>query len=140
MRCKDRDPMSSFFPNIWQKPGLYSPGRGKVVGMCACVKSWGRELWQGSLSGNNQVHEHASRAHAEPWPQPSPHSGAIWPTDVAHSQPLMFLGNEQGQERPLGFCNDHYDVSFVLWSSSWLLPMLKGQPNCACRAWVQVCL
>lgn len=27
------------------------------------------------------------------------HGGAIWPSDMAQSQTLVFLGNEQGQER-----------------------------------------
>lgn len=66
-----------------------------------------RELRKGSCGQRSPSRKNQRRCgwvclHGAPTSAIS-HGSAIWFPDVAYPQPLVFLGNEQGQEREQGF-------------------------------------
>lgn len=90
---------SLFFPNMME---TLEPKESIGCHRCTCVRKLRKEYsQQGSPSRKNECGRgFASRPRAQA--SALFHCSAIWLTDVAQSLALVFLGNEQGQERAQG--------------------------------------
>lgn len=95
--CLAPGPMPSLvFPNMVETLRPWSPRTAQaVIGVIEQKKGPSGDPFREHRRGCEAV------CLQSPGLSPLPR-GAIWPTDVAQSQPLVFLGNEQGQERAQG--------------------------------------